>query len=128
MVVSLRKMGLRLRAPFMYRFTFSFFPNVSLFVLFNKDEKADQEVATDEQLALDLYVLAENQMVSVKDGEIWFEIYAIRPCSFLSPTSKGNVDIFRSSCPEFFCKKALLNHFANFVGKHLGRSHIFNFL
>ena len=48
MVVSLRKMGLRLRAPFMYRFTFSFFPNVSLFVLFNKDEKADRAVVQDQ--------------------------------------------------------------------------------
>ena len=61
----------------------------------------------------------ENYMASVKDCEIWFAIYAIPPCSFSSPVSKGNVDIFRISCPEVFYKKALLNNFANFIGKHL---------
>ena len=34
--------------------------------------------------------------------------------------------ILRSSCPEVFCKKALLRNFAKFIGKHLCQSIFLN--
>ena len=36
------------------------------------------------------------------------------------------VPLFRSSCPEVFCKKGVLNNFAKFTGKHLCQSLFFN--
>ena len=35
-------------------------------------------------------------------------------------------DKFRSSCPEVFCKKDILRHFAKFTVKQLCQSHLFN--
>ena len=34
--------------------------------------------------------------------------------------------IYRSSCPEVFCKYGVLRNFAKFIGKHLCQSHLFN--
>ena len=40
--------GSKLKITFMYRFTISYFPNASPFLLFNNDDKVDRVVATDE--------------------------------------------------------------------------------